>query len=602
MNSASKTKLHLSRYRYVCRPGKIPWTHGAVRFIAHVVARDDSFPPFKSAGECGILAALAGAVHRLVVAVCLGALFAPGPGLAAADAPWQRTAPIGVPSGECRELVIDRPGDRFLELRLATERLESIGIDTKNSGASVFVPESGDRATILLYHTSGLYPLTIGLDGPLRLFREGRRLCFASGSRMSACGVTNGEVRHAHLIPFGRGWESRVAPCLSPLAVPESARSPFVLAPLWVLFAILFLLQVRYRERVAELIPAVVLVPVLAWATAARIDPWWIDPRYPLTTLALVAVWSLIRLARTRSAVRVCLVALSLTCLAGAMLIPYPLWPSDTARVIDDPAAPPLWVDAAYWHYLAPQQRLQFATRSVASLLDADDDTWIVLGGSVTAGRETGAAEAFTAMAEQDLIADGYEIRLANAGVPGWNLGQIDRFLVDVGDQLPLTGIVLASVLNNAAFRIVGPPEPPGCRTLLCQYTYNLRRNYLLAAVINFFLPKPGNPERFRETVDRTISRERDLGREIVLLDETHDAQLRPRWYNSWLRRPQERYRRILREVAAGQGQSLHRVDDVVADLPGDDRFVDGMHLTKDAHAAVGRKLAQIVRGLKRED
>lgn len=523
-------------------------------------------------------------------------LLVPVEGLA--DATWQRTSEVVVPSGQCQELAVTRRGDRFLELRLSPEPLPVVGIDTKIRGASVFVAESDDRATIVLYHTTGLYELNVSLRESLRWWRDGRRLCFASGSRTLGCGVTNGEAKYIQRIAFGTGWESEVVPCSSPLPTrwPGTVRRSLVpLASLAFLAGVIFLLQIRYRGQVVELCLSVVLLVVLGWATVASIDPWCIEPRYPLAALVVMGSWSLIRLLRRRSIGQVCLVGVLVACATGVALIPHPLQPNETAHIVDDTAAPPLWVDTAYWHFAAPQQRLQFATRSVASLWESEEETWLVLGGSVTAGRETGAAEAFTAIAQNRLATDGYRVRLVNAGVPGWNLGQIDRFLLDAGDRLPVRGIVVASVLNNAAFPLVGPPEPHRCRTFLCAYAYNLRRNYLLFVAANFFLPKPTNQAHFRETLERLLARETRLRREVILLDETHDAKLRPHWYNGWLGRPQERYRGILRQVAAAHGRSLHGVDDVVAALPPNDRFIDGMHLTKDAHIAVGKRLAEIL-------
>jgi hypothetical protein len=44
----------------------------------------------------------------------------------------------------------------------------------------------------------------------------------------------------------------------------------------------------------------------------------------------------------------------------------------------------------------------------------------------------------------------------------------------------------------------------------------------------------------------------------------------------------------VIRDVAAQHDLRLHRVDDVVAALPPAERFLDGMHLTRAGHAAVG--------------
>jgi lysophospholipase L1-like esterase len=319
-----------------------------------------------------------------------------------------------------------------------------------------------------------------------------------------------------------------------------------------------------------------------------------------LAAPAAAVVWVLARLWRRRW--RDDGAVLGLLAAAGlwAVLVPHPLVPADGVLMRDDAAAPPLWTDAAYWHFHAPQQELAFRDRPASTVFDdaaaAASETWLVLGGSVTFGWETAATTTFTALAEQQLAGEGYRVRLLNAGVGGWNLGQLDRFLRDVGDRMPLHGVVLISVLNNAAFRIVGPPTAPPCGTLLCAYAYNLSRNYLLLPVANYFLPKPNNLARYETLLDDIVSRERALGRIVVLIDETHEAQLHPAWYNRWIGGVQDRYRAVARAVAAAQGLQFHRVDDAVAQVPVDQRFTDGMHLTSAGHAAVAARLADILR------
>jgi hypothetical protein len=133
--------------------------------------------------------------RALASLILLGLLATYGEALADSDDPWQRSAAVLVSSGPCQELAVARPGDGFLELRLESETRLPVGIDSKIRGASVFVPGSGDRATIILCHTTGLYPLTVSLDGPLRWRRDGRRLCVGAGSRTLVCGLTNGEVQ-----------------------------------------------------------------------------------------------------------------------------------------------------------------------------------------------------------------------------------------------------------------------------------------------------------------------------------------------------------------------------------------------------------------------
>jgi lysophospholipase L1-like esterase len=468
----------------------------------------------------------------------------------------------------------------------------------------VFLPASGDRATVLLHHTTGPYETNLVLDGPIRWTKRGRKICFGSGSQTLACGVTHGEVEVAQQIPFGAGWDSEIVSCsrtIAPEQFVEDEQAAVLLALAGLLFAGLGLLQIRLRTSVRDFFLPAVLLAIAGWGFVARIDPWWTSPLWPLATASVALALSLIGLILSRTGRNVALAALALAVGLWVLLIPHPLVPRDTSRLIDSRSAPPLWVDAAYWSVAAPHQRLGFPRRSFGELLGSDVETWLVLGGSVAAGREAGPNNTFTAVAERRLTVDGFRVRLVNAAVQGWNLGQVDRFLRDFAEALPVRGIVLASVLNNAAFRIVGPPTLPGCSTLACGLAHNIRRNYLLLPTVNFFVPKPANRARFQRLLAELLRREIDRGRAVVLLDESHDAQLRPRWYNVWLSRPHDAYRAAIREVASAHGIELHSVDDVLVELSPDEQFLDGVHLTRAGHAAVGARLAEILKPLLRE-
>jgi len=519
----------------------------------------------------------------------------------AASAPmssWRRTAEEAVAPGQCQQLTVEQAGSGFLELRLVPYPLPPLGSDAKIAGASVFVSATGDRATFVLYHTTGPYALTVSLNGSLRWSTDGTTICFADGSRPLACGHTHGEVRYAQRIPFGSGWETEIVPC-APFITPHALRPrAWLLLPLAAVFAVLVARQARRRGGLGDLIGIAIILAMATCTALAWVDPWWIDPSWLLVTAALAALWMLFRLLRSRGRGQGTFIALAATAAVAMALVPHPLVSLDGVRARDDAAAPPLWIDAAYWHFHSPQQELEFRGQPIGELpigAAGEDELWLVLGGSVTYGWETDPQTTFTALAEQQLARAGHHVRLLNAGVGGWNLGQVDRVLRDIGDRLPLRGIVIVSVLNNAAFPIAAAPHPPACTTLLCAYAYNLSRNYLLSPVINFFLPAPGNQARFTALLDDIIARELARGRTVILLDETHEAQLRPAWYNRWVGGPQERYRTAARQVAAAHGLELHRVDDAVAALPPDQQFTDGMHLTPAAHVAVAARLAEIL-------
>jgi lysophospholipase L1-like esterase len=396
------------------------------------------------------------------------------------------------------------------------------------------------------------------------------------------------------VVPFGSGWATAFVACPPGAAPPRAVAAPAArvlgAAVVFALGFVAYLRGSRWREWPVAALP----LATVTWAILVRDDPGRVSPLLPTVALALGSGAVGYRLLRLRPRRALALAALVAGAGAAAMLVPHPGASADDV-VTAPAAAPPLAVDPAYWHFLAPHQRLGFVQHSLAEVAGPADETWLVVGGSVTAGTEVDPAETYTAVAERTLRATGQRVRLVNAAVSGWHIGQIDQLLRDLGDRLPARGVVVASVLNNAAFRIVGRPDPPTTDSLLWTYWYGLGRNHLLLPGVSFFMPKPDNGDRLQRTLDRLIVREQGLGRTIVLLDETHEAQLGPTWYNAWLGRPQEAQRQVIRDVAAQHDLRLHRVDDVVAALPPAERFLDGMHLTRAGHAAVGARLAAIL-------
>jgi lysophospholipase L1-like esterase len=299
----------------------------------------------------------------------------------------------------------------------------------------------------------------------------------------------------------------------------------------------------------------------------------------------LVAVVSIIRRRRPWRE-RAPRIALALLVALALARVPHPV--SNAAPA--EPAVPPLWLDTASWHPIGPHQSLELRGRPLASL-DPNAESWLVVGGSVTYGTGVEPHQSFPAVAQDLLRAHGDRKVLLNGGVQGWNLHNIDRWLADLGDALPLRGIVVASILNNATLPIAAPAGA-GCeRSLLRAQLCNASRNQLLFTWPKAFLPKPHNPERYRAALRRLVARERALGRRVVLLDEATE-------FEGWLLVlwNAETYRAIAREVGAELGVPFHAVDAALAPLPMEQRFLDGIHPTAAAHALLGRRLAEILR------
>lgn len=120
----------------------------------------------------------------------------------------------------------------------------------------------------------------------------------------------------------------------------------------------------------------------------------------------------------------------------------------------------------------------------------------------------------------------------------------------------------------------------------------NAWRNYLLHEILSVVAPQPWNLSAYRSTLSNLITREQARGRSIILLDETHESQFSP----NMISRFHDRYRRVLQDVASQHGLEVHRVDDVLIGLTPEDRFTDGLHLNQAAHAAIGTKLAGLLR------
>jgi hypothetical protein len=328
------------------------------------------------------------------------------------------------------------------------------------------------------------------------------------------------------------------------------------------------------------------LVAVSGAIAIAAHDPWRIPFGGIVAATGVGQVVAAIGFARGRGwRERAPWIGLALVAAIALQRVPHPV----CVDAATPPAAPALWLDPANWHPRAAHQSLEFRDRAVASLAPADAH-WLVLGGAVVFGDGVEAHQAFPAVAEDLLRAEGDRSRVFNAGMQGWNIQNIDRFLADLGDDLPLTGIALVSILNNATIPIAAP-DAVGCgATMLRAWLCNAVRNQALFTWPKVFLPKPRNTERYRTALRALLEREKARGRRIVLLDEIGEIDAGWRIWDT------ETYREIARGVAAELGVPFHPVSDAVASLPPDERWLDGIHPTPAMHALLGKRLAEILR------
>lgn len=525
--------------------------------------------------------------RRRAIGVAL--LLAAHTAVAAAEEPaWKRGEIVALRTDECQELRVDRAGAGLLELRFFDGAMPlPVGPDPKTSGASLLLPASDpESASFVLYDASGMYSQSARLTPPIRWTRSGRDLCVGSGATPVFCGRTHREIEWTTRIAFGAGWETRIGGC-APLPPPDRPLPSRLLGGIAVCLLLAGLTLLRARNR-WERVSVALLVPVLGFAAIAAHDPWLLPFVAIVAAAALACVVAGIGALRGRSrpwSVRgapITLAALAATVLS---LVPHPVW-TDAAT---PPAAPALWLDPASWQPRAAHQSLEFRDRPVASLAP-DAPNWLVLGGSVVFGDGVEAHQAFPAVAQDLLRARGDRTMLFNAGVQGWNIGNIDRFMADAGGDLPLTGVVLVSILNNATIPIVAPSAPRCDTSLFRAWLCNATRSQAFFLWPKVFLPKPRSPERYRDMLSALLAREQARGRKIVLLDEIGEIDTGLRIWNT------ETYREIARAVAAERGVPFYPVSDAVASLPPAERYLDGIHPTPAMHALLGKRLAEILR------
>lgn len=512
---------------------------------------------------------------------------------APADPAWLRSESLALPDRQCQELAIRARGEGPFEVRYAAQALPTVGNDPKIAGATLLLSgAAAERATLLAHHESGYYPRHFALPGPVRWMRRGRTLCIASGSAPQVCARVAGRIETVTRTAFGDGWDTGILPCAAP-SWPEATVGRSLLPGAFPVLLLLSLLA-RGGRRAAWM--AAIVAPGLVAGAVARLDPWLLDPVWVFASglgALPVAIHGLRGLRRDRAtgALAVALAALVVAWLAW---IPNPSWRvrGPAAAGAPGPAAPPLWVDPAFWNPSAVQQSLRFRTVPVAEARVRAQATWLVVGGSVVYGQAVAPEDTFVALAESRMRSEGLDVRLLNAGVPGWNLAQLDRALRDALDDLPVDGLVLHSVLNNAVFPLVG--EGGACSGgLLRAWTCNAARNYFVFTHLKLVLPKLRNHARYRETLRALLRRERALGRQVVIVEETSEHELDGAPMDAWVGGP---YREIQREVARELGLPVHSLVPALSALPPDARFVDGIHLTRQGHAAAGAALAEILR------
>ena len=503
--------------------------------------------------------------------------------------PWQRQAAAGLGDGVCGELVLGRVGSGVLELRFfeaGTLALE--GADPKRGGASVFVAaEDPQRPTLALYHPSGIYARSAQVPGPLRFGLRAGALCLASGEDVIACGTVLGSIDGVLQMPSGRGWEARIVPC-APFAMPARSKLVDLLVAGLVAAPVLFAWRRMATRRARAAVG--VLGAAGLYALALAFDPLgtsrWLPPGLPVAACGLVGAASLLLPGRRRVA-RVWLLALAVFMGGAIALAPHPV----RVRAPAPPIAPALWHDTAHWHPRALHQELATRERPLTALRP-DRETWLVVGGSVAFGDGVSPEEAFPAVAERLLRHEGREIDVLNGGAQGWNVGNVDALLQAVGPELPLTGIVLVSILNNASFPVVGLPGACCDRGFLAAYACNQLRSIHFFQWPKALLPKPGNEARHADALRRLLAREQALGRRIVLMDEVTAAELAGEtdWWLGF-----EPVRRTTRNVAGSLGLTLEPVTEAFRSISPADAFLDGIHPSPEGHRQLGELLRRIL-------
>lgn len=503
-----------------------------------------------------------------------------------AVAPFERFGIVPLPAGECQELRILRMGAGVLEVRFfgAPPPIPA-GPDPKTLGASLLLAAADlGRPSFLLYDESGIYQRSGRVSEPIRWMRRGSELCVASGHGSAFCGTTTDEIRGTIRIAFGAGWKAEIWSCPAFAPHERSMGAWFAALTGFVALAGLALWSSR---RPRDVVVVGVWAAGFAGAMIAASDPWRLPGvvLLPSSAIAGAVLVALTLLERRRSwAHRLPHLALGMVVVAALLRVPHPV----SVRAPAEAVAPPLWLDSANWHGAAAHQSLAFRDRPLAGVVPGEE-AWLVLGGSVVYGAGVEASQTFTAVAEALLRADGRRIVLLNAGAHGWNVQHIDRLLQDLGDALPVTGIVLSSILNNATLPIAGPRSTDCERSLVRAYLCNASRAQQLFTWPKVFLPKPHNRERYRLALRSLLERELRLGRRIVLLDEVGEIDEGALW-------APEDYREIAREISAQLGVAFHPVTDAYEALAPADRFIDGIHPTPAAHALLGRKLYAILR------
>jgi len=535
----------------------------------------------------------AGAPRAALLALAIAlpaAALAPAASLRAATPlpPWQRAELSRVPEGECQELRVALVGEGHLAVRFfATSPLEATGPDRETEGASLLVPEADpERATLVVYDETGPYARSARVPAPIRWSVRDGRLCVASGAEPKLCGAVASPPTRFVEIAFGPGWATDVVGC-SALARPPSSHAAPAFAALLGLAVAGGAFAVRGARGRAALLA---LAGAAALAAVAHVRPFAALGPAGAAGAGLVGIAVGLGALLARGAPRATRASLALIGLLTAVAAATAHHP--VASFAPAPqAVGPLFTDAAFWHPRGPHQSLDFRGRPLAAL-DPSRESWLVLGGSVAFGEGVEPDETFTAVAEARLRAGGRAIDLYDAAAQGWGLAAVDAWLRDLGDRLPVRGLVLVSILNNATLPTPGP-RAEGCdASLVRAFACNQQRSLFFLTWPKVFWPKPHNPARHAALLRGLLARETALGREIVLMDEPSEAQIHGGLFRRF---GAERYRAATREIGADFGLELEPVADALAALPAGEAFLDGIHPTAAGHRAWGERLAEIL-------